>query len=591
MVSSQLHYLKKAVTFVSLLAMSLGLLSTCGESFMKQKTLNESTASLELAATADAAGNYTSAIDPNSKTTQVLRAAGTLSGSAIALPPGALGIDLSITIGSGETLTSTDISQQIGLGDNTASAAGPSVSFVPSQNVQASTPFTLSIPVSGTSLALASTSNDNLVVMYKWMKVENGVTSFALGIITRDQLTIGSKAVQFQTDKFGTFQLAVTQTKITAPISVPTSEPPVLKNDATNPLVGVWSQCYANSNYSYNSSSSSSTTSGGSTSLTGTVDPAWVRMTPTVLTTACSGLNISLSVTVANPASAAIPYSYQVFKDNSSQTQPVELTSAATTLGTVTGNVSLYMTSEFTPTPNNVLSGNYLYIQLSPNCHFTSYWSDPTSTALTGDRYYFTGISSMSSSTVYITCDQAAYDALNVASSTPSTGGTSTSTSTNDGGGKDRLGIPANALANYSSREYVKFSASTFVHSRSLFTDSNCGGSMISRVEETGSYKLSTTKADGTMPITITFATNTGTIFLDQSVTFANNNSVASGCGFTDWVVNSPRDLTSSQYCNNNNKDGKSSGPSIVQIKDNKIYFDDGGSGVINTKDSMTRQQ
>ena len=67
---------------------------------MKSSVKNEVQGSFELAATADAAGNFTSAIDPNSTSTQVLRASsGDLFGSAIALPPGSLSINLNITIG------------------------------------------------------------------------------------------------------------------------------------------------------------------------------------------------------------------------------------------------------------------------------------------------------------------------------------------------------------------------------------------------------------------------------------------------------------------------------------------------------------
>jgi hypothetical protein len=181
----------------------------------------------------------------------------------------------------------------------------------------------------------------------------------------------------------------------------------------------------------------------------------------------------------------------------------------------------------------------------------------------------------------------------NAQSTTSGSSSTSTATSTakdnTGGGGRDYLGIPLNTQ-NLSSREYVKFSAATFIHSRSTFSAPNCTGSMINRIEETGSYKLGTSNGD-TIPISITFAGSTGAILMDAAVQFANRYPKIAGCGYSDWTVGNPKDLSSATYCSNADKSGKTSGPSIVKIKDNNIYFDDGGSGVLNTKDFMSRQQ
>lgn len=555
----------------------------CGDKFMQSKVTNESKGSFELAATADGAGNYTGAIDPSSSSTQVLRAtSGDLAGSAISLPPGALGINLNITIGSGETLASSDTTQQLGLGDNTATAAGPAVSFVPSSNVEATSPFTLSIPVTGTSLALASSDNENLIVMYKWMKVENGVVSYAIGIIPRDTLTVGSKTVQFQTTKFGTFQLAVTATKITEAVNKPTAEPPVLKADVSNPLVGVWSECKANT----------SRTTTTTTTTTNTVDPAVIQaqLTQELASLIAADAAISLSANCSTPniqimldataamVGTALPFEYTAAQTISGTTSPVGST-VTNTLAVGTTNLSTH-TFSVSPIP----AGNKFFIDIiTAGCHFGS---NPGV-----KRLHF---STCSMTSVYVYCDgKTATDLFNEtlaaanASLANSPAGTTTTTTTSNSGGdsRDQLGVPAN-MQTY-SREFVKFSAATFIHSRGTFRDAGCTGPLISRVEETGSYTLGALKSNGTYPIAITFATNNGTIFPQAGVDLANGAPTTSGCGYADWVAGTPRDLTGS---NCQKSDKGSNGPSIVKIDAGKIYFDDGGSGTLNTKEALTRQ-
>jgi alpha-tubulin suppressor-like RCC1 family protein len=217
------------------------ILSGCSDNFMKASVKDQSTLANELSTTKDAAGNYSAALDPGAKTTQTMRASsGSVAGSAIAMPSGALSIAVNVTIGEGASLASSSVTQQIGLSGNPTTAAGPAVSFVPSSSVEATSPFTLSIPIqASSSLALneATFDTDNLVIIYNWMSVVNGVPTYSVGLLTRKDLTVGAKAVQFQTTKFGTFQLAVTKTKVTQKIEVPTIEPPVLKSE--QPVVAV----------------------------------------------------------------------------------------------------------------------------------------------------------------------------------------------------------------------------------------------------------------------------------------------------------------------------------------------------------------
>lgn len=217
----------------------------CNDKFMKQSARSKTSSVAELAATVDSAGNVTAEFDPNSSSIQVLKlSTGSLAGTAIAIPPGSLAIPVSITVGEGETLASSSFTQDLGLTDNSITAAGPSVSFIPSTNVEASSPFTLSIPMSTTTLAFAlDSSDDNIVVMYRWMKVENGTTSYDIGIIPGSDVTVSSGKVSFQTTKFGVFQIGKAEKKITERVTKPTIEPPALKGDASNPLVGLWGMC------------------------------------------------------------------------------------------------------------------------------------------------------------------------------------------------------------------------------------------------------------------------------------------------------------------------------------------------------------
>lgn len=221
------------------------LVTGCSDKFMKSSPRSKTTALATLAAEVDAAGNVTASFDPKSTSVQVLKlSTGTLAGSAIAIPPGSLALPVSITVGEGETLASSTFSQDLGLSNNTITAAGPSVSFIPSQEVEAISPFTLSIPFSSTSLFLLD-SNENLVVMYRSMKIEDGKTSFVMGVIPGDEVTVSNNKVSFQTTKFGVFQLGKSEKKITEAVSKPTIEAPALKGDVSNPLVGTWGMCRA----------------------------------------------------------------------------------------------------------------------------------------------------------------------------------------------------------------------------------------------------------------------------------------------------------------------------------------------------------
>ncbi len=237
------------LNLMAIISLSGVITTACSDSFMKSSIRNKTSGLAALSTTIDEAGNITATIDPNATTTQIMRFdSGALAGSAIAIPPGALSIPVEITVGQGPTLSSADFLAEIGLTNNTVTAAGPSVSFIPSSNVEASNPFTLSLPLSITALALVG-NNDNLVVMYHWSQVVNGEVTFVKGVIPGEEVVISNNKVTFQTTKFGTFQLARAEKPISSRVSAPTSEGTGTVANAKFPLLGDWGMCVAQQAY------------------------------------------------------------------------------------------------------------------------------------------------------------------------------------------------------------------------------------------------------------------------------------------------------------------------------------------------------
>jgi hypothetical protein len=205
--------------------------TSCEDSFMKQATANKMGAVANLQTTIDSEGNFVAQIDPTKAETQLMRITeGAIAGAAVAIPPSALSIPVSIMVGEGVALTTNSFSKDLGLTGNALTAGGPSVSFTASQDVVASNPLTLSIPFGALSFALAEVDTDNLVVMYRWMTLKDGEPSYEVGVIPGDKVTRGQSKVSFQTTKFGTFQVGISETKITKPILAATEEPPALKS-------------------------------------------------------------------------------------------------------------------------------------------------------------------------------------------------------------------------------------------------------------------------------------------------------------------------------------------------------------------------
>lgn len=231
-------------TFQILLALTSLALVACNDKFMAQSARSKTSALAAISTTVDEAGNISGNIDPNASATQLLKFnSGELAGSAIAIPPGALSIPVAVTVGAGESLSSSQFLQDVGINNNSISAAGPSVAFTPSQPIQATNPLTLSIPFSSGSGLSLTASNENIVVLYRWTKVVNGESSHSMGIIPAKDVVIAKDKVSFQTTMFGVFQVGRAETKIAERVNVQSLQPPAPKKDLSNPLVGTWGTC------------------------------------------------------------------------------------------------------------------------------------------------------------------------------------------------------------------------------------------------------------------------------------------------------------------------------------------------------------
>jgi hypothetical protein len=207
------------------------LFVSCEDKFMKQTTADKTAAIATLQTKLDDSGNHVASFDPTKSETQLMRiTSGAIAGAAVAIPPAALSIPVSIAVGEGVSLATSSFSQTLGITDNKINAGGPSVSFSASQDVVASNPMTLSIPFGSTSLSLNDGESENIIVMYRWTTIENGETKFEAGILPGENVTRAKNKVSFQTTKFGTFQVGVAEKKITTAVVAKTEEPPALKS-------------------------------------------------------------------------------------------------------------------------------------------------------------------------------------------------------------------------------------------------------------------------------------------------------------------------------------------------------------------------
>jgi hypothetical protein len=229
---------KKVVT-TGWLVMS-GLVSACGGGH-EQPTARPS--SVQTIAATD---NEAASVSATATTTQRVTAASSSSvaGAAIEIPPGALAVDLGITLQEGESLATfaSTVPDAAALG---ITAAGPTVLVSSSIAIETLSPLSLTLPMPETSLKL-QTVNGTLAVAFITTVVKDGVSSNLWGLIPPSAIEVGSKAVKIKTTRFGAFQVVRTATPLTAAVETPIATPPIPKATAQAQHWGLWrSECFS----------------------------------------------------------------------------------------------------------------------------------------------------------------------------------------------------------------------------------------------------------------------------------------------------------------------------------------------------------
>lgn len=219
---------KKLIVLAALSA--VGFLSGClgGPSLFKQDG-EPAIPTIKLSSSEDDDGVFSAELDASLGITQVMSAAdgSDISGSSVSFPAGSLAFSTTVSMQSGTSMTSTSVAAALGVAS--LSAASSSVVVAASTATDASSPFTVQIGLSGTSLRFAL--NDpyaKLTILYKVMHVNDG-NKLVLGMIPRADLTIADGKVSFQTLHFGQFQAVYTDEAVTTAKAVETTVPILTK--------------------------------------------------------------------------------------------------------------------------------------------------------------------------------------------------------------------------------------------------------------------------------------------------------------------------------------------------------------------------
>ncbi|MGE0173311.1 MAG: DUF1566 domain-containing protein [Oligoflexales bacterium] len=208
--------MQSLLTFIVFLFALVGCYG--GPGFLKQSGTAQPMA---VSATTSSTGVVSASVDPNSKLTQVVQAPLEEGDTAVSFPPGALNVGTDILVQSGSNIATPSLADDLDI--DGFSSAGGAVVVSSSTAVDATNPFTISLPIpGGASLALAD-PYEFLVVVYKITKV--GESQTTAGIIPREEIVIANGKLEFQTMYFGVFQPSFTQTIVEAPVEVVTTEP------------------------------------------------------------------------------------------------------------------------------------------------------------------------------------------------------------------------------------------------------------------------------------------------------------------------------------------------------------------------------
>lgn len=172
-------------------------------------------------------GAVTAAFSAQSTTTQILSAAAseTMSGTVLALPPGTLTIDTSISIEESAPIATETMGAELGI-NAVMQQTGTPVSVQTDVPMDAKQPFTLSMPLP----VLGLTDDDkwtNLIVIYKVKLAADGLT--VAGVIPRSEIVVENNVAKISVMNFGAFQTALTNVPVVEKKQVETKSEIVTK--------------------------------------------------------------------------------------------------------------------------------------------------------------------------------------------------------------------------------------------------------------------------------------------------------------------------------------------------------------------------
>lgn len=169
------------------------------------------------------AGITTATLDATSSLRQQITVTESeLAGSSIEFPPGSLAVSADITIQASAPLATSGTAAELGVAGNFVQT-GPAVLVTSSVAQDAIVPFTMTIPLQGTSSLRISADirDENLVVLYK-VKGESDQQTVS-GIIPRSSIIVRNDFAEFTASRFGSYQAVYLSQPVENPIEVVTA--------------------------------------------------------------------------------------------------------------------------------------------------------------------------------------------------------------------------------------------------------------------------------------------------------------------------------------------------------------------------------
>lgn len=166
-------------------------------------------------------GTFSGFFNSSSGLPQLLSAtSGSASGSSVLIPPGALNVDLTVTVAATTSLANAAQAGDLGIAAVLASA-GPAVFFQPSATVELGVPMQLSLPI---LLSAALLDDDaNYGVVYKSLGLKDGVETTYSGFIPRSEMVIQNGLAKVSVSRFGAYQVVKTSEPVTTRIEQPST--------------------------------------------------------------------------------------------------------------------------------------------------------------------------------------------------------------------------------------------------------------------------------------------------------------------------------------------------------------------------------